>query len=202
MVTVPDFVGTSTIDASKAADLIGLTVAMSDGSGSGSQFLEGVVTKQSPAAGTSVERSSRVELVVASKTVTVPTLVGTTLTSALTTLNTAQLRLGQTTSREVTDAKPGTIVAQSQAAGASVAAGTSVDVAVAVAPATTTVPNVVGMDLRSAQALLARAQLTIRVAQAQTRDIPSGRIVSQEPAAGVRVKRGAVVQVRLGAAAR
>ena len=201
MVTVPDFVGTSTIDVAKAAEIIGLTLAMTDGRGASSPFLEGVVTKQSPAAGTSVERSSRVELVVASKTVTVPTLVGTTLTSALTTLNAAQLKLGQTTSQEVTDAKPGTIVAQNQAAGASVAAGTAVDVTVAVAP-TVVVPRVVGMNVREAQALLARAQLTIRITQAETLSVPSGQIMFQEPKDGARVARGAVVQVRVAAPAR
>ena len=43
MVTVPDFVGTATIDVAKTAELIGLTVAMTDGRGSSAPFLEGVL---------------------------------------------------------------------------------------------------------------------------------------------------------------
>lgn len=199
MVTVPDFVGTSTTDVAKTADLIGLTLSMTDGRGSTSPFLEGVVTKQSPGAGTYVERSSRVEVVVAGKTVVVPTLVGTTLTAAVTTLSAAQLKIGQTTSREVTDAKPGTIVAQGEQAGGSVPAGTAVDLIVAVAPATVVVPNVVGFDVATARLTLTRARLTTAVAMRVTNE--RAQVVSQEPRPGVRVKPGTSVQITVAAAA-
>ena len=194
MVTVPDFVGTSTTDVAKTAALLGLAVAMSDGRGASASFLEGVVTKQSPAAGTSVARSSRVELEVASKTVTVPTLVGTTLTAAVTTLSAAQLKIGQTTSREVTDAKPGTIVEQGEAAGAPVPAGTPVDLIVAVAPATVVVPNVLGLNVATARATLARARLSAVITERAARVEP-GLIISQQPSSGTRVRPGTSVQI-------
>jgi CO dehydrogenase nickel-insertion accessory protein CooC1 len=195
MVTVPDFVGTSSIDVTKTAELIGLTVVMTDGRGAVSGFLEGVVTKQTPVAGTSVDRLSSVQIEVASKTATVPTLVGTTLNSALTALNANELQLGQTSSRAVADAKPGTIVEQSQRAGAQVPAGTAVDVVVAVAPEIVVVPDVIGMDEGDARATLARARLSVMFSQAQTSGAQPRRVVFQSPRAGTRVKQGATVQL-------
>jgi cellulose biosynthesis protein BcsQ len=132
-VTVPNFVGTASADVAKIAEAVGVTVSMSDGRGAKAPFLEGVVTSQSPAAGTSVAKASRVELQIATRTVPVPTLVGTTLDSALPALERSGLRLGKTSTQPVGDAKPGTIVRQSPEAGASVAAGATVDVVVAAA---------------------------------------------------------------------
>jgi cellulose biosynthesis protein BcsQ len=133
-VTVPNFVGASSTDANRTAQLLGLTLVMSDGQGATSAFLDGVVTSQSPAASSSVARLATIQLRVATQTVAVPTLVGTTLNTALAGLERSGLRLGATTSQQVADAKPGTIVGQKPDAGQAVPAGTTVDVVVATAP--------------------------------------------------------------------
>jgi hypothetical protein len=133
-VTLPNFVGTASADVEKAAKLIGLTVSMSDGRGAQAPFIEGVVTGQTPAPGSTVTAPGRVELQVAARTVEVPTLVGTTLDSAVAVLDRNGLRLGTTTTQPLRDAKPGTIVRQTQAPGTMVALGTAVDVVVAGAP--------------------------------------------------------------------
>ena len=133
-VTVPNFVGASSADANRTAQLLGLTLVMSDGKGATSAFLDGVVTSQSPAASSTVARLATIQLRIATQTVAVPTLVGTTLNAALAGLERSGLRLGATTSQQVADAKPGTIVRQKPDAGQAVPAGTTVDVVVATAP--------------------------------------------------------------------
>ena len=117
LVTVPDFVGSPTADVSKTVELIGLTALMSDEGGTQAPYLEGVVTSQTPAAGASVARASRIELRVATRTVQVPTLVGTALNSALSALEAAGLRLGKTESQAVADARPRSIIEQTPKAG-------------------------------------------------------------------------------------
>jgi hypothetical protein len=204
-VTVPNFVGTASGDVLKAAELIGLTVSMSDGSGAQSPFLDGVITSQSPAAGATVPRASRVELRVATRTVPVPTLVGTTLNSALDTLQSGNLRLGKTETQPVRDAKPGTIIRQSPEAGASAAAGATVDVVVAAIPPVqrtpsaglVLVPDLSGLTAQDADTALKRVGL--RVGRSTTRRAPAyargGTIIEQSPASDTQVQRGTSVNV-------
>jgi serine/threonine-protein kinase len=204
-VTVPNFVGTDSADVAKTADLIGLTVQMSDGR-TQAAFLAGVVTSQSPAAGSTVARSTHVELRVATSTVPVPTLVGTTLNSALTALEASGLQLGKTETQRVADAKPGTIVRQRPEAGAAAAAGSVVDVVVAANPTPrarpaplvnetlSTVPDLSGMKEADARLALRRAGL--RLGEVSTRlGAPgtSGTIIQQSPAKGSRVRPGTTV---------
>jgi len=213
-VTVPNFVGTDSADVAKTADLIGLAVQMSDGR-TQAAFLEGVVTSQSPAAGSSVARSSRVELRVATRTVPVPTLVGTTLNSALTALENSGLQLGKTETQRVADAKPGTIVRQRPEAGAATAAGSVVDVVVAanIAPRVrptplfnevlSTVPDLRGMNETDARLALRRAGLRLgQVSMRQGAPGTSGTIVEQSPARGSQVRPGAAVQLTVSASSR
>jgi hypothetical protein len=132
-VTVPNFLGTTSADVARTAELLGLTVSMSDGRGEQATFINGVVISQSPPAGTAVARPSRVELRIATRTVEVPTLVGTTLDSALSILDGTGLRVGRTQTQGVADAKPGTIVRQMPEPGGKAVIGSAVDVVVATA---------------------------------------------------------------------
>jgi serine/threonine-protein kinase len=208
-VTVPNFVGTDSTDVAKTADLIGLTVQMSDGR-SEAPFLEGVVTSQSPAAGSSLPRSSRVELRVATRTVPVPTLVGTTLNSALTALEDSGMRLGKTETQPVGDARPGTIVRQRPEAGAVAAAGSVVDVVVAATPVPkvrpsplrsetlATVPDLRGLKETDARLAIRRAGL--RLGQVSTRPgsaAAGGTIVGQSPPSGAQIRLGSEVDLLL-----
>ena len=204
-VTVPDFVGTSSGDVVKTADLIGLTVLMSDGQGAQAAFLDGVVTRQTPAPGTSVDRLSRIELEVETQTVSMPTLVGTTLNAALQALDRNRLRLGKTLSQPVADAKPGTIVQQTPEAGEMVAAGTAVDVVVATTPRpapprrTITVPNFVGATSAAAEAQARRLGITLSKVDADGKDgrALSGVVIAQVPAPNAQLAAQGTVQIRI-----
>jgi len=204
-VTVPDFVGTSSSDVVKTADLIGLTLLMSDSQGAQAAFLDGVVTRQTPAPGTSVNRLTRIELEVATQTVTMPTLVGTTLNAALQALDRNRLRLGKTLSQPVADAKPGTIVQQTPEAGEMVAAGTAVDVVVATTPrpvprrAIITVPNFVGATSAAAEAEAKRLGITLSKVDADGKDgrALSGVVIAQVPAPNAQLAAQGTVQIRI-----
>ena len=206
-VTVPDFVGTSSADVVKTADLIGLTVVMSDGQGAQAAFLDGVVTSQTPLAGASVDRQARIELLVATQTVTMPTLVGTTLTAAVEALDRDRLRLGKTASQPVADAKPGTIVRQMPEAGEMVAAGTAVDVVVATTPRpparrTITVPNFLGSPSATAEAEARRLGITLSKIDADGKkaDAVTGIVIAQVPAPNTQLAAQGTVQIRIAAA--
>jgi beta-lactam-binding protein with PASTA domain len=210
-ISMPNFVGTASADVVKTAELIGLTVSMSDGRSAPAPFLDGVVTGQTPAAGTSVAKSSRVELQIATRTVQVPTLVGSTLDAALPALERSGLRLGKTDTQPIADARPGTIVRQTPDAGVQAAAGAAVDVVVAAVPARPSlrrtapsspgalveVPDVIGLAVAPAeefltQAGLRRGRVTTRRAPAYAR---AGTVIEQSPAAGVRAKQGTAVNI-------
>jgi beta-lactam-binding protein with PASTA domain len=206
-VTVPDFVGTSAADVVKTADLIGLTVVMSDGQGAQAAFLDGVVTSQTPPAGASVDRQARIELLVATQTVTMPTLVGTTLTAAVEALDRDRLRLGKTASQPVADAKPGTIVRQMPEAGEMVAAGTAVDVVVATTPRPParrmiTVPNFLGSPSATAEAEARRLGITLSKIDAEGKraDAVTGIVIAQVPAPNTQLAAQGTVQIRIAAA--
>ena len=202
---MPDFVGTSSGDVVKTADLIGLTVLMSDGQGAQAAFLDGVVTRQTPAPGTSVDRLTRIELEVETQTVSMPTLVGTTLNAALQALDRNRLRLGKTLSQPVADAKPGTIVQQTPEAGEMVAAGTAVDVVVATTPRpapprrTITVPNFVGATSAAAEAQARRLGITLSKVDADGKDgrALTGVVIAQVPAPNAQLAAQGTVQIRI-----
>jgi cellulose biosynthesis protein BcsQ len=134
VLTVPNLVGVPTVDARKTADVINVSLIMRDDAGNESPFLEGVVNAQTPQPGTQVPLGTRIQLTVATSTVTVPTVVGSTLNAALATLERARLKLGKTESRVVRDVRAGTIIGQTPGPAAKVAAGSQVDVVVATSP--------------------------------------------------------------------
>jgi cellulose biosynthesis protein BcsQ len=131
VVRVPNFVGAETKDILKAAEFLGLRIAITDERGTTAAFLDGVVTSQKPDANTEVVRGRIVTVQVATRTVTVPAIVGLSLERALGVLESSSLRLGRTETAPVQTSRPGTIVRQSPNAGSRVAAGTVVDVVVA-----------------------------------------------------------------------
>ena len=107
-----------------------------------------------------------------------------------------------TESQVINDAKPGTIVAQSPAAGSTVAKDSAVRINVSQGSATVVVPDVVGMSVGEAETQLSNAGLKsvvqLHVPSAQ----PSGTVVAQNPPGG-QAKRGSrvVLNVSTGSAA-
>ena len=119
LIDVPNFKGRTTQDVQKVAEVLGLTLSMTDEKRSiePQRHLEGVVLGQSPAAGTQVRPQATVMLTVATRTAIVPSVVGITLGRALEVLDQNGLVLGRSDTVADTGAMSGRVVRQSPEAG-------------------------------------------------------------------------------------
>jgi hypothetical protein len=128
--------------------------------------------------------------------VNVPGVVGMTETAAQSAIATAGLVVG--TANATNDAAPaGTVIAQSPAAGTSVATGSSMTLTVSLgpaAPATVIVPSVVNLTQAAASTALTGAGLTTgAVTTATSATVASGSVISQLPVAGASALIGSQV---------
>jgi beta-lactam-binding protein with PASTA domain len=214
---VPDVVG---LPLKKAQQQLQAKGFQSDVKRVASSKPKGIVVNQSPVAGVTAVRGTDVKLTVSSgvKPVIVPQVVGQTQGSAVATLTRLKLK---PILQNVPSAKPvGIIVAQKPKAGTEVDKGSKVTLNVSTGnPSTTTVatttttattatvtttaaaqrtrvPRVVGLAqtpaLRRLNALGFRPIVTY-VSSAQ----PANRVVSQRPAPGTSLRRGAPVRVNV-----
>jgi beta-lactam-binding protein with PASTA domain len=127
----------------------------------------------------------------------VPPLTGLTLAAAKAVLAESGLTLGAVRKQRTTDGAPDSVLSQSPRTGVAVDRGARIDLTVAQrteAPVLVTVRNVVGMEIESAKAALARQGLAVRSAVGAARaDVAPGRVASQTPAPGAAVSRGSTV---------
>lgn len=177
----------------------------------------GTILSQTPPAPRRVGKGSTVVLKVSRGTATVPDVVGQQLADAGAALRTAGLK--PAVFRVPNAASKGTVIAQKPAAGSKASRGSKVRINVSTgsqtpaptttggttttSPTTTTsaaakvkVPKVVGLQQGPAQRRLHDARLGSRVLYVSAQ-APSGQVVSQGPSAGVTVKRGARVTIRV-----
>jgi len=96
----------------------------------------GLAMMTRPPAGTALAPGAGLAIVVSrgAPTIPVPDLLGMASADARTRLETEGLQLGTVTRRRTTEGSPGTVVAQSPAAGTLAAPGTVVDIVVARSP--------------------------------------------------------------------
>jgi len=129
------------------------------------------------------------------KSVEVPDLKGAkTAFDAEKQLIAADLVLGRSQERPSTDAKPGTVIDQSPAAGESAKKGSPVSIEVAVSNKDTLVPKLAGQTLLQADKTLRRRKLTKGALSVQPPD-PKLKIASTIPAAGETVKEGTPIDI-------
>ena len=219
MVNVPDLRGSKTL-AAASTRLLGaglrlgaVTRVKRSGPAPGS------VIEQSPRAGLLVAPGAAVALTLAVGKAgrRVPTIVGLTVDRAVTVLRKAGLQLGQVTAH----GSAGTPIArQEPPAGTKVPRGSAVAVALTpptTSPATSTsttatsttpvvtvpvevaVPALTGLHLGDAINTLGGAGLKPHEQPQISADVPAGSLIGQQPAAGTKLKRGAVVTLLVSA---
>jgi beta-lactam-binding protein with PASTA domain len=200
-VSVPDVVGMSARDASSALRNAGLRPAIRTVR---AEEPAGTVVAQSPEAGTDVDRESVVSLRVAKPKpkpkpvapvrISVPDVVGSTLSEAQRALREAGLRW--TVSRVDSEEPPGTVVAQTPRAGARVDEGRAVALRVSAGPSTVAVPDVTGLAEEAARNELQSAGFDVTVVDEPTSDATQdGTVVSQDPAGGTDSRPGTLVTI-------
>ena len=142
---------------------------------------------------------SAVALVVSLGTA-VPNVVGSTQAAAQTAITNAGLTVGTITTANSPTVPAGRVISQNPAAGTNVAPGSAVALVVSLGAA---VPNVVGLTEAAAATALTNAGLTKgTVTTATSTTVPTGNVISQNPAAGSNVAPGSAVAlvVSLGTA--
>jgi beta-lactam-binding protein with PASTA domain len=101
----------------------------------------------------------------------------------------------QITTRVLARVAVGTVVGQIPRAGSAIAPSTPVSLVVAVAPATTVVPDLLGLQPAQADAVLTRVRLTLGSVSPSLK--PKARINGQLPAPGTAVQQGTSVNIVL-----
>jgi len=159
----------------------------------------GQVISSSPKVGAKVKKNSAVNLVVSEGpkvvTVTVPTVVGDQLTTAIAKLNAAKLGYKLVS---VSNNKPqGTVLKQTPAGGTVTKSTTEVTLTVVGTQTSVPVPDVVGGTPNAAQSELSSAQLTLgtQTNACSASGQPSGVVSAQSPISGANVPPGTPVNL-------
>jgi serine/threonine-protein kinase len=194
LTSVPDVVGDNEADATAALRREEFAVDVQQEAST--DVDEGIVIRQSPAAGAQAEVGSSVTIVVSSgpESVSVPDVQQQDFESAEGEINGAGLVVGNV-SREPNENFPeGTVIRQSPGPGASVAEGSAVDLVLAAALDTVPVPPIVGNTVSAAETKLANAGFDVDT-QDVSSDEPAGNVVGSDPAEGTQVEPGSTITI-------
>ena len=185
-VTMPSLTGKSYADAVKALEELGLMANVTTTTSSSGASNRTVVS-QTPAANTSVEVGSVVDLTVyrrsSTRAYTVPNIVGMTSANAGEAVEDANLSLTTTTAYSNT-VPAGTVISQNPVANSQALSRNSTVYAVVSLgpePKKVVIPTVTGMTRDDAVAALTAAGFTSTVTLAYSDTVPEGSVISQSP---------------------
>jgi beta-lactam-binding protein with PASTA domain/predicted Ser/Thr protein kinase len=199
-VTVPSVTGLDQQVARETLEAKGFRVVIK-GEEANPNVPAGQVISQDPEAGAKLKKNGTVSLVISSgdKMVVVPNLVGQSASYVGSKLDEFGLHPDRQPDVYSDTVPEGTVISQDPAAGASVAEGTSIKYVVSKGPEPpkeVDVPSLAGKTLEEATAELSNANLALgEVTQQSMNSVPAGQVVSQDPAAGQKVKEGSKVNV-------
>ncbi|KQB87081.1 Stk1 family PASTA domain-containing Ser/Thr kinase [Corynebacterium lowii] len=179
-IQVPDVANMPLQEAREALEKLGLQVDTSEEPSP--EVARGSVIRTSPAAGSTLQEGSSVQLTVSSgKEVTdVPNLSNMTLQEASSTLQAAGLALNSQATEEESDSVPeGQIISQNPAAGTQISKGSQVSVTVSSGPKQVRVPDLTGLQLTQAQSTLDSLELESEITYVDSLE-PEGKILSVE----------------------
>ena len=156
------------------------------------------VISQNPHAGDIVKEGTIIKAIISngSKNVTVPDLVGKNFSDAVEVLKTIGLSVGDI-SEKVDNSSVGTVLSQSPAGGTVVVPGSAIKLTVSLGQFIT-MPDVIGMNVEKAKALL--NSQGFRISHIDQTDIvkASGQIVLyQYPMPGLKVRKGVEVRLKI-----
>ncbi|MGB3635775.1 MAG: Stk1 family PASTA domain-containing Ser/Thr kinase [Rubrobacteraceae bacterium] len=195
-VEVPNLYDMSLDAAAAEIQDAGLTYNGNDSAAS-DEVAEGNVISQSIAAGTSVEPGTGVGIRISTgpESISVPNLYGYTLDEAAAELEGIGLQLGGNEKAPSEDIEEGGIIGQSFAAGATAEPGTSIGVTVSSGPEQTSVPDVAGDNLQTAQRKITDAGFTYTTLSSQSAQWPAGTVLYTDPGAGTQLESGSTVTI-------
>jgi beta-lactam-binding protein with PASTA domain len=158
-----------------------------------------LTVRQSPTAGSLLVVGGRVSFDLSLgplAPVTVPLVTGLTFGGASQVIALAGLTVGVTTSANSNTVPAGSVISQDPAANAIVSAGSAVALVVSSGPAFVAVPAVAGLTQAAATTAITGAGLVLGpVTTASSPTVPSGSVISSNPAAGTAVLPGSPVAI-------
>ena len=196
-VAVPNVVGKSLPDARAAVVAAGLNVGAVTYSGvAEAGVADGLVARQTPAAGAKAAPAGIVDLVLAGREMlSVPDVSGITEAQAVVALDKAGLTVGSVSIVSTTAVAEGVVTSQTPDQGAQAAKGSAVDLWVAQAPAGVAVPDVSGLKQAAANSTLVNAGFVVKVVSQSSTSVAKGTVIDQNPSAGVNAQSGATVSI-------
>lgn len=188
--TMPTTTGRDLADVQADLGAIGLASSVEEEFSDDVQ--SGIVTHSDPEGGSSVHKSTNVQLYV-SKGIDmkdVPNVVGKGQDEASRTLTDAGLALGAVTDAYSEDVPPGQVISQSVAAGTSLAHDSTVDVVLSKGREPRTVPTLTGKGASAAKSSIEALGLVASPTEAYSDIVPEGQVISQQTREGSTVYRG------------
>lgn len=188
--TMPTTTGRDLTDVQADLGAIGLASSVEEEFSDDVQ--SGIVTHSDPDGGSSVHKSTNVQLYV-SKGIDmkdVPNVVGKGQDEASRTLADAGLALGAVTDAYSEDVPPGQVISQSVAAGTSLAHDSTVDVVLSKGREPRTVPTLTGKGASAAKSSIEALGLVASPTEAYSDTVPEGQVISQQTREGSTVYRG------------
>ena len=188
--TMPTTTGRDLADVQADLGAIGLASSVEEEFSDDVQ--SGIVTHSDPDGGSSVHKSTNVQLYV-SKGIDmkdVPNVVGKGQDEASRTLTDAGLALGAVTDAYSEDVPPGQVISQSVAAGTSMAHDSTVDVVLSKGREPRTVPTLTGKGASAAKSSIEALGLVASPTEAYSDTVPEGQVISQQTREGSTVYRG------------
>jgi beta-lactam-binding protein with PASTA domain len=190
-VEVPDIVGLSQADA--VAALEGVDLVVGEGTRVEDASPRDTVLDQDPAAGTSVDARTAVDVTLSSgpTSITVPDVKGLPEADAVAVLSDAGLVVASTEQKTNASVPAGEAVKTAPPAGSEVDAGSSVVLTISRGPKQVEVPDIVGLSQADAVAALEAAEVTAGDrSEANDDAVAAGGVVAQDPEAGAAVDKG------------
>lgn len=188
--TMPTTTGRDLADVQADLGAIGLASSVEEEFSDDVQ--SGIVTHSDPDGGSSVHKSTNVQLYV-SKGIDmkdVPNVVGKGQDEASRTLADAGLALGAVTDAYSEEVPPGQVISQSVAAGTSLAHDSTVDVVLSKGREPRTVPSLSGKGASAAKSSIEALGLVASPTEAYSDTVPEGQVISQQTHEGSTVYRG------------
>ena len=202
-VEVPNVVGKTTEEASRAIENAGFKVGKMD-SAYDTNTEAGKVISQNPGAGDKAAKGATINLVVSQGTekVSVPDVTGKSQSEATSALTKLGFAIGTVTQESSDKVSEGNVISTDPAAGSEAAKGSTINIVVSKGSDKVTVPNFVGLSLSEAKAKAEAAGLYLSQTGSDYSDqYDQDTIISQNPSSGSQVASGSSVGyvVSLGA---
>src|SRR5262245_38805861 len=195
--TVPEVVGQTRDEAVAALTAANLKVSVVEVF---SEQEPGIVTGQSPGAGTRLVEGETVRINVSKgvQLIAVPSVVGSSLDNAVAEIEDAGFTAGSPVFQN-SDRPENTVISQNPAGGSQQRPGTTIALTVSKGPAQVPVPDVEGFDVTTARATLRNAGFRVVVVTADT-DVfeEDGIVLAQTPAGGIDADPNSTVTITVG----